>query len=414
MALTDIAIRSLKPQEKPYKVFDGGGLYLEVTPNGSRLWRLKYRFLGKEKRLAFGAYPEVALAGRKDPSTGAWVPGARDRREEARRLLATGVDPSARKSAMEQTQRQAAQNSFEAVGREWFASRSASWVPSHSSRLLARLENDVFPLIGPLPVSEIAAPALLELIRRVEARGCLETAHRVLTICGQIMRYAVATGRAARDVSTDLRGALPPAPERHLAAITDPARVGLMLLRISAYQGTSTVRGALQLAPLLWVRPGELRHARWADIDLDAAEWRFQLSKTKADHVVPLSRQAVATLQALLPNRTRSEFVFPGGRSAKRPMSDNAVLSALRSLGIAKDEMSGHGVRAMARTIGDEVLRFRPDYIEHQLGHAVRDPNGRAYNRTAFLPERHKMMQEWADYLDSLLAAARSRAAAGN
>ena len=289
MPLTDVAIRALKPKERAYRVFDGGGLYLEVAPSGSRLWRLKYRFLGKEKRLAFGAYPDVPLAGRKDPATGEWIAGARDRREEARRLLASGVDPGAQKSLLEQTKRAAVKNSFEVVGREWLASRSSSWVPSHSKRLIARLENDVFPVIGDLPIAEVDAPTLLNVIRRVEARGSLETAHRILTLCGQIMRYAVATGRATRDISVDLRGALPPAPERHLAAITDPDRVGDFLLRIDGYRGSSTVRGALKLAPLLWVRPGELRHARWKDIDLEAAEWRFELSKTKAQHVVPLA-----------------------------------------------------------------------------------------------------------------------------
>ena len=240
------------------------------------------------------------------------------------------------------------------------------------------------------------------MVRRIENRGALETAHRALGNCGQVFRYAVATGRAERDHSGDLRGALPPVKGEHFAATTDPKRVAEMLRAMDGYQGTLAVRCALRLAPLVFVRPGELRKAEWADIDLDAAEWRYTVTKTNTPHIVPLSRQAVEILRELQPVTGRGRYVFPSARSNSRPMSDNAILAALRRMGIGKEKISGHGFRAVARTILDEGLGVRPDYIEHQLAHAVRDPNGRAYNRTAHLPERRKMMQQWADYLDTL------------
>jgi integrase len=272
--------------------------------------------------------------------------------------------------------------------------------------MIRLLERDIFPWLGNKPIADISAPHLLEVIRRIEQRGALETAHRAIGNCGQIFRYAVATGRAERDPSNDLRGALPPYKTKHFASVTNPEQVGKLLSALDSYEGTLVVRCALRLAPLVFVRPGELRRAQWPDIDLDAAEWRFDVTKTNTKHIVPLSRQAMVILRELQPLTGRSQYVFPSARSVKRPMSDNAILVAMRSLGIGKDEMSGHGFRAMARTILDEVLGFRPDYIEHQLAHAVRDPNGRAYNRTAHLAERCKMMQEWADYLDKLKADA--------
>jgi integrase len=300
-----------------------------------------------------------------------------------------------------------AANSFEVVAREWYAKHSPNWSANHGDRIIRRLERDIFPWIGGKPIADITAPQLLEAIHRIEQRGALETAHRALGNCGQVFRYAVATGRAERDPSGDLRGALPPVKgKKHFAAVTEPKKVAEVLRALDGYEGTLTVRCALRLAPLVFVRPGELRHAEWTDIDLDAAEWRYTVTKTDTQHIVPLSRQAVEILRELQPLTGRGHFVFPGARSAARPMSDNAILAAMRRMGIGKDEMSGHGFRAMARTILDEVLGFRPDYIEHQLAHAVRDPNGRAYNRTAHLPERRKMMQEWADYLDKLKAGA--------
>ncbi len=394
MPLTDTAIRNAKPGEKTIKLFDERGLYLEVSPAGGKWWRLKYRFDGKEKRLSLGVYPDVSL---KD---------ARERRDAARKLLADGTDPSENRKAQKSARADRAANSFEVVAREWFAKYSATWAKDHGNRIIRRFERDIFPWIGGRPIAEVAAPELLTVVRRIEDRGALETAHRALGNCGQVFRYSVATGRAERDPSGDLRGALPPVKGEHFAATTDPKRVGEILRALDGYQGTLTVRCALRLAPLVFVRPGELRKAEWADIDLDAAEWRYTVTKTNTPHIVPLSRQAVTILHELQPLTGRGQFIFPGARSNGRPMSDNAILAAMRRMGIGKEEMSGHGFRAVARTILDEVLGVRPDYIEHQLAHAVRDPNGRAYNRTAHLPERRKMMQQWADYLDKLKAGA--------
>ena len=274
---------------------------------------------------------------------------------------------------------------------------------------MSRLQRNIFPWLGAKPIADINASQLLEVVRRIEQRGVLETAHRVLQNCGQVFRYAVATGSAERDLSADLRGALSPVKKKHFAALTDPKKVGPLLRVLDGYEGSLIVRCALRLAPLVFVRPGELRRAEWSDIDLEAAEWRFTVTKTDSQHLVPLSRQAVEVLRELYPLTGHGRFVFPSGRTPRgeRPMSENAVLAALRRLGIAKEEMSGHGFRAMARTLLDEVLGFRPDYIEHQLAHAVRDPLGRAYNRTAHLPQRRKMNEckrEMADYLDQLKA----------
>jgi integrase len=394
MPLTDTAIRKTKPGTKPIKLFDERGLFLLVTPNGGKWWRFRFMFDGKEKLLSLGTYPDISL---KD---------ARDRRDEARKLLANGINPSENRKIQKSARADRIANSFEVVGREWFAKYSAVWVENHGDRIIRRFERDIFPWIGGRPIAEITAPELLEVVRRIENRGALETAHRALGNCGQVFRYAIATGRAVRDPSGDLRGALPPVKGTHFAATTEPSRVAEILRAMDGYEGTLTVRCALRLAPLVFVRPGELRNAQWADIDLDTAEWRYTVTKTNTPHIVPLSRQAVEVLRELHPLTGSSHFVFPSARSYSRPMSDNAVLAALRRLGIDKEEMSGHGFRAVARTILDEVLGVRPDYIEHQLAHAVRDPNGRAYNRTAHLPERRKMMQQWADYLDKLKAGA--------
>lgn len=291
------------------------------------------------------------------------------------------------------------------VAREWHAKHLPSWANKHAETIIRRLELNVFPWLGGKPIADITAPQLLQVIRRIEERGALETAHRVLGCCGQVLRYAIATGRAERDPSGDLPGALPPTKSQHFAAVTEPDQIAAVLGAIDGYEGTLPVRCALRLAPLVFVRPGELRKAEWTDIDLDAAKWRYTVTKTSTPHIVPLSRQAVTILRELEPLTGSGRYVFPSARGKSRPMSDNAVLAAMRRMGISKDEMSGHGFRAMARTILDEVLGFRPDYIEHQLAHAVRDPNGRAYNRTAHLLERRQMMQTWADYLDKLKAS---------
>ncbi|MGA2333086.1 MAG: integrase arm-type DNA-binding domain-containing protein [Syntrophales bacterium] len=395
MPLTDMKVSKAKPREKPTTLFDGGGLYLLVTPTGGKLWRFKYRYDDKEKLLAFGSYPEISLA------------EARLRRDEARKQIAHGIDPGAVRKAQKQAETSETET-FEVITREWHTKFTPTWTPGYAEKLLSALDRDVFPWLGTRPIKKLKAPELLAALRRIESRGTLETAHRMRGLLGQIFRYAVATGRAERDPAADLRGALPQPNERHHAAITDPKEVAPLLRAIDGYQGHFVVKCALRLAPMLFVRPGELRHAEWAEIDLDEAAWNIPAHKMKMKepHLVPLSHQAVEILRELQPLTGAGRYVFPSARSFSRPMSNNATLAALRRMGYDKDTMTGHGFRAMARTILDEVLQVRPDYIEHQLAHAVRDPNGRAYNRTAHLAKRRKMMQTWADYLDGLKAGA--------
>lgn len=394
--LTDKAVVAAKPFDKQYKVADGDGLALIVKPNGTKLWWFRYRFEGKEKTLALGVYPVISL---KD---------ARDRCFEARKLLVTGIDPSGLKQEAKKEKARASEEalaivSFEEVAREWFARHSPNWAPGHSSKIIRRLEVDVFPWIGANPISSISAPIVLGVLRRIEDRGVLETAYRAKTNISQIMRYAVATGRADRDPCPDLKGALRTPETTNFAAITDPKEVGALLRAIDGLNGTLVVKSALQLAPLLFVRPGELRTAQWAEIDLDKAEWRYFVTKTSTDHSVPLSSQAVAILRDLRALTGAGLYVFPGGRDPKRPMSDAAVNAALRRMGYdTKTEITGHGFRAMARTILAEELHVDPQIIEHQLAHNVPDPLGTAYNRTKFLKDRRVMMQDWADYLDEL------------
>ena len=390
MPLTDVKIRQAKPGPKPMRLWDAGGLYLEVAPSGGKRWRLKFRFEGKEKRLSLGVYPDVGLK------------EARERRDAERKLLTERIDPSVHRKAHKQTREGQAENTFEVVAREWHTKNAHTWKPDHRDGLLRRFIRDIFPWIGNRPIADITAHELLAVIQRIASRGALETAHRALGTVGQVFRYAVATSRASRNVAADLRGALPPPLVKHLAAITDPKRLVEILRVVDTYQGTLTTRCALRLAPLMFVRPGELRQAEWSHIDLEAAEWRFKASKNGPHHIVPLCAQAVAILKELQPLTGKGRYVFQGARSSARPMSENTVNAALRRLDIPKEEMCGHGFRAAARTILDEVLGLRPDIIEHQLAHVVKDPNGRAYNRTAHLPERQKMMQQWADYLDQL------------
>ena len=390
MPLTDVAIRKAKPTDKPQKLADGGGLFLLLNPNGSRWWRLKYRTAGKEKLLSLGTYPDTGLA------------DAREKRDQARKLLAAGIDPGEQRKAVKAAGEERAANSFEVVAREWLAKRD--WVDGYKIKIAAWFQNDVYPWIGKRPVAELTAPEFLKVCRRIEERGAVESAHRVLQNCGQVMRYAIATGRAERNPVTDLRGALAQPLEKHHAAVTDLPQIGGLLRAIEGYSGGFVTKCALQLAPLVFVRPGELRQAEWIEMDLDLAEWNIpaEKMKTRQPHLVPLSERAVAILRELHALTGRGRYVFPGVRSPRRPMSNNTINAALRRMGFDKDTMTGHGFRAMARTVLDETLHFRPDFIEHQLAHAVRDPNGRAYNRTAHLAERSKMMQAWADYLDKL------------
>jgi integrase len=391
MPLTDTAIRNAKPGAKPIKLFDGGGLYLELSPAGGRWWRLKYRHGGKELRISLGVYPDVTLR------------TARERRDEARRLLAEGIDPGALRKTAKARSAEAAANTFEAVAREWHAKHSPNWAESHSSKIITRFEADAFPWIGARPIEELTAPEILRTLRRIEERGALDTAHRVLQTSSQVFRYAIATGRAHRDPCADLRGALPPAKGDHYAAITDPSEVGALLRAIDGYAGDYVTRHALRLAPLLFVRPGELRHAEWSEINFDKAEWRIPAAKMKmrAEHIVPLSTQAIETLRELQSLTGSDSYVFPSLRSRGRPMSENTVNAALRRMGYTTEQMTGHGFRSMASTILNEQ-GWNRDVIERQLAHVERNAVRAAYNRAEHLPERRKMMQAWADYLDSL------------
>ncbi|MBI5018051.1 MAG: integrase arm-type DNA-binding domain-containing protein [Deltaproteobacteria bacterium] len=391
MPLTDTAIRQAKTPDKTLKLFDGGGLYLEVTPAGGKRWRLKYRFSGKEKLLSMGVYPAVGLK------------EARQRRDEARKLLANDVDPSAARKEKKAADVARVVNTFEAVAREWHAKNAHKWTANHRERILRRLEVDIFPWIGAQAVGEVKAPELLAAVQRIEARGALDTAHRVKQACGQILRYAVATGRADRDPSADIRGALPPLRSKHHASVTDPKKVGALLRSVEGYEGAFVTKCALRLAPLVFVRPGELRHAEWKEFDLDKAEWRIPAEKMKMriPHLVPLSRQALAVLRELHPLTGAGRYLFPSIRTPERCMSENTVNAALRRMGYTGDEMTGHGFRSTASTLLNEQAWHR-DAIERQLAHAERDNDRAAYNYAEHLPERRKMMQAWADYLDRL------------
>ncbi len=396
MSLTDTEIRNKKSGPKPIRLFDGGGLYLEVAPSGGKWWRLKYRFEGKEKRLSLGVYPDVSL---KD---------ARERRDDARKLLANGIDPGVNRKAAKATKAILQTNAFEVIAREWLTKMKTEWADTHYSKVLLRLENDVFPWIGPNPITEVTAPVLLTVVRRVLDRGILDTPHRILQSCGQIFRYAIATGRAIRNPVPDLRGALPSPQGKNYPSITDPVKVGELLRAIEGHHGSLAVNCALRLAPLVFCRPGELRMAKWEDIDLERGVWDYFVTKAKKEHIVPLSKQAVAILKEIQPLTGHGMYVFPGARDHNRPMSPAAINAALRRMGYdTKTEITGHGFRAMARTILQERLKLDPAVIEHQLAHKVPDALGTAYNRTKFIDDRVVMMQTWADYLDELKAGAR-------
>ena len=397
MPLTNIAVRAAKPRARTRKLFDGSGLYLEVSPAGGKWWRWKYRCGGKEKRISLGVYPAVSLK------------SARERRDAVRQQLAAGIDPGQARKA--QKLAVAGTDSFEAIAREWHAKFSPGWVARHSDRTLRRFENDLFPWLGKRPVADITAPELLSVLRRIEGRGAVDAAHRAMRNCGQVFRYAVATGRAERDPTGDIRGALPPPKERHHASIIEPKGIGALLRAIDGYEGSFVTKCALRLAPLVFVRPGELRKAQWPEIDFDRAEWRIlaERMKMREPHIVPLSRQAVDILRELEPLTNRVMpikpnapcFVFPSARSTDRPMSENALLAALRRMGYTKDEMTSHGFRSMASTQLHEQ-GWNHQVIERQLAHVERNAVSAAYNFAGHLPERRKMMQAWADYLDAL------------
>ena len=395
MPLTDTAIRTAKPTDKPYKLSDEKGLFLLIQPNGAKYWRLKYRYGGKEKMLSFGVYPDIGL---KD---------ARTKRDEARNLLTKDVDPGEHKKATKAAKVERSANSFEVICREWLEARKQTVEASQHAKTLARMENDVFPWLGSKAISEITAPDVLKVLRRIDERGARYSAHRVRSEISRAFRYAIATGRAERDPCPDLKGAIQPAKETHFAAITEPPAVGELLRAIDGFKGTFVVKCALLLSPMLFTRPGELRKAEWASFDLDKSEWRYFINKTKTEHLVALSVQAVVILRELHALTGDGRFVFPSARGNDRPMSDAAVNAALRRMGYdTRTEITGHGFRAMARTILHEELHVKPEVIEHQLAHSVPDALGTAYNRTKFLKERKVMMQLWADYLDKLKAGA--------
>lgn len=410
MALTDTAIRTAKPKDKAYKLYDEKGLFLQVTPNGGKWWRFKYQFNGKEKLLSLGTYPEVPLAGRwQDPETKKiWIDGARDKRDKARELIAGDIDPSDNRKAQKKTKDGNLANSFEVIAREWLATKMQTKSERYQLNVLRRFELYLFPWIGKRPISEINAPELLDVVRRIENQNKVETAYRTLQAAGQVFRYAVQTGRVLRDVTSDLRGALTPSVTKHMPSFTEPQQVAELMRAIDGFTGTLTVQTALRLAPLVFVRPSELRKAKWADIDLDAGEWRYFVTKTKTEHIVPLCTQAIKHLKDIQPFSGSGEFVFQGGHNPDKAMSEAAINAALRRMGYdTKTEITGHGFRAMARTILHERLNIDPNVIEHQLAHKVPDNLGNAYNRTKFLEQRKTMMQQWADYLDELKAGAK-------
>ena len=394
MALTDTFTRNTKHSGAPAgdKHSDGGGMYLHITKAG-KYWRMNYRFGGKQKTLAMGVYPAVSLK------------EARDSRIAARELLAKGIDPSTAKREGQQATAAAAANTFESVAREWLAKTEPERAAITQLKISTWLEKDAYPFIGNMPISTIKPRDVLDkVVRKVEARGAIDTAHRLKQLCGQVFRYAVATGSAERDVTQDLKGALSTVITKHYPAITDPKQAGSLMRSIFDYTGHHTTLAALKLSPLVFARPGELRMMEWAEVDMDAAEWRIPGSKMKmrVDHLVPLSTQVLELLRGVQPITGHGRYVFPSLRTGERPMSENTINAALRGMGYSKEVHTAHGFRAMARTIMDEVMNERVDLIEHQLSHTVKDVNGRAYNRTAHLPARRDMMQRWADYLDKL------------
>jgi len=409
---SEATIRAVKPGDPRRRLSDGDGLFLLLSvKGGSQAWRLDYRFQGKRNTLSLGTYPDTSLA------------LARRKADAARKLLAEGFDPSQQRKAEREVvtqqrvvaERQAqglpAAGTFEAVAREWFAVRRDGWSKSYGDKVIARLESDVFPWIGHVPAADISGPQLLEVMRRIEARGVIETAHRALQDSGQVFRYAVATGHAKFNPARELKDALRQPNPKHFPAIVEPKRLGELLRAMDNYAATPVVRAALKLAPMLLLRPGELRFAEWPEIDLDEALWSVPAVRMKRElrqkmsgtpHLVPLPKQAVAVFRELHPLTGHAKMVFRGERHHDRAMSENTVNAALRAMGFSADEVTGHGFRATARTMLHERLGYSPDVIEAQLAHTVRDSLGRAYNRTEFVEQRREMLQTWADYLDQL------------
>ena len=390
MKLTELQIKKAQPKAKVYRIFDGHGLHIEITPKGQKWWRYKYLYHGKEKRISLGVYPEITLK------------EARERHIEQRLALSKGIDPSAARKVKKVQSLRASNNTFEALGREWFVTYEKDVSEGQATRVMRRLERDIFPFLGAIPIQTIKVADIRETLNRMTQRGVVESAHRALQNINQILQLGLITERVDRNVANNLSSLLPAKQVKHFAAITDPKRVGELMRMIDGYQGTVVTLAALKLMPLVFVRSLELRQAKWNDINLEEGKWQFTISKTTTDHAVPLSKQAISILSNLYPYTKRHAYVFYSEASSSKFLSENTLASALRKLGIPKEEMSVHGFRAMARTLCHERLGIRPEVIEHQLGHKVPDALGQAYNRTRFMDDRIQMMQEWADYLDTL------------
>ena len=390
MPITEALCKSLKPKDKDYKIADQNGLSLLVKTNGSKWWRFSYSFDGKRNTLSMGTYPQTSLK------------EAREKRDAARKMIASGIDLSANRKAVKTAQTGEVPDSFKVIALEWLALKKHAWVSSHYCKVEARMHRDVLPWLGNKSIREVKASDIRSVLERIQDREAIETARRALQNISQVFIHAIATDRAEHNPAPAVVTLLKKPVEKHMAAVTEPSEVGALLRQMDSFQGTFPVRCALLLAPLVFVRPGELRQAEWKDINFETALWSFKASKTHQGHIVPLSRQAIAILKELQPLTGHGRFLFPCQRTDEKPMSNNAILAAFRRMGIGKDEMTGHGFRAMARTLLAERLRYDDGIIEHQLAHQVKDVHGRAYNRTRFLDDRKIMMQHWADYLDNL------------
>ena len=394
MALTAVMINQSKPTEKRYSLKDENGLYLEVSPTGKKLWRVRYWFHGKENRIALGPYPKVSLA------------EARQKCAELKDLITDDIDPVANKREAKRERQVAESSTFKKIADAWVAKERLNWSNGHTETVVQRLEANIYPFLADTPIKTITAPQMLEILRRIEMRGALEVARRVRGICSQIFRYAIACGFGDQDPAAPLVSALARPPKKHYASITDPKKIGQLLRDIDYYPGSKIVQYAFQLTPLVFVRPGELRQAEWSEINLQGAEWRIPANRLKVKtnnnpHIVPLSRQALEVLNNVHPLTGHGRFVFPAMTTSKRPMSENTITMALRRIGYTKEEMTAHGFRSMASTLLNE-MGWNRDAIERQLAHYERDGVRAAYNYAEYLPDRREMMQAWADYLDTL------------
>ncbi len=395
MALIDTQLRNAKPAAKDYSLSDSLGLSILITTKGGKWWRFRYRYLGKPKLMSLGTYPEVSLL------------QARAKRDEARALVAEGKNPSDERKEKNSQAKLNAENTFEAVANAWHALHNKTKSETHQRRVRRWLDVYLFPTLGAKPISSVSAPMILEATSLLQKQGKLETAHRVIQTAGQVFRYAIQKGFATYNPAPDLKGALPPPVVKNMAAMIEPKDFAGLLRAIDGYKGTLTVQSALKLAPLLFQRIGELRHMKWMDLDFEKNEWRYLVTKTKTPHIVPLSRQVVELLKNMQPYSGHGLYVFPGGQNHERPMSENAINAALRNLGYdTQNEITGHGFRAIAQTLGEQELGLDPKHIERQLAHSVANPLGSAYERSQFLKDRKVMMQKWADYLDELKAGA--------